>query len=145
MRRKSLVIERLAVALAGAMLAGACAHAAEADALAISANIQARHLPFGTIIDPVFASPGSDQIVAYTRFGESAGDAPDRFSQRPRLERSAAGWKHQHNISDPARPDPDIPANRPARQSDPLLDLVRREPPGPGCPGHDSNRIGSAE
>ena len=72
MRRKSLAIERLAVALAGAMLAGACAHAAEADALAISANIQARHLPFGTIIDPVFASAGSDQIVAYTRCGDSA-------------------------------------------------------------------------
>jgi len=29
------------------------AFAAEPDALAISANIQARHLPFGTILDPV--------------------------------------------------------------------------------------------
>src|SRR5580698_7491170 len=46
--------------------------AAEADALAISANIQARHLPYGTIIDPVFASPTSDQIVGYTRCGDSA-------------------------------------------------------------------------
>src|SRR6267154_339464 len=46
--------------------------AAEADAVAILANIQARHLPFGTILDPVFASPGSDQIVGYTHCGDSA-------------------------------------------------------------------------
>lgn len=48
------------------------AHAAESDALAISANIQARHLPFGTIIDPIFAAANSDQIVGYTRCGDSA-------------------------------------------------------------------------
>lgn len=29
-----------------------CGHASEADALAISANIRARHMPFGTILDP---------------------------------------------------------------------------------------------
>jgi len=46
--------------------------AAEADALAITANIQARHLPFGTILDPIFAAPASDQIVGYTRCGDSA-------------------------------------------------------------------------
>src|SRR5437879_2830432 len=46
--------------------------ASEADALAISANIQARHLPFGTILDPIYASPSSDQIVGYTRCGDSA-------------------------------------------------------------------------
>lgn len=46
--------------------------AAEPDALAISATIQARHLPFGTILDPIFASPDSDQIVDYTRCGDSA-------------------------------------------------------------------------
>lgn len=46
--------------------------ASEADALAISANIQARHMPFGTILDPVNASPASDQIVGYTRCGDSA-------------------------------------------------------------------------
>jgi hypothetical protein len=46
--------------------------AAEPDALAISANIQARHTPFGTILDPIFASPTSDQIVGYTRCGDSA-------------------------------------------------------------------------
>ena len=46
--------------------------AAESDALAISANIQARHVPFGTILDPVFAAPDSDQITGYTRCGDSA-------------------------------------------------------------------------
>src|SRR5512132_67499 len=49
-----------------------CLHAAEADALAISANIQAKHLPYGTIIDPMYAAPDSDQIVNYTRCGDSA-------------------------------------------------------------------------
>jgi uncharacterized protein (TIGR03437 family) len=51
---------------------GFLANAAESDALAISANIQARHLPFGTILDPIYASPTSDQIVGYTRCGDSA-------------------------------------------------------------------------
>ncbi len=46
--------------------------AAESDALAISANIQARHTPFGTILDPMFASASSDQIIGYTRCGDSA-------------------------------------------------------------------------
>lgn len=48
------------------------ARATEADALAISANIQAKHLPFGTILNPMYASPTSDQIVGYTRCGDSA-------------------------------------------------------------------------
>jgi hypothetical protein len=52
-------------------------HAAEADALAISRNIQQRHLPYGTVFDPVFASsdPGSPaftEVVSYTRAGDSA-------------------------------------------------------------------------
>ena len=46
--------------------------AAEADALAISANIQAIHLPFGTILDPIYSSPTSTTIVGYTRCGDSA-------------------------------------------------------------------------
>ncbi len=46
--------------------------AAESDALSIDANIQARHMPYGTIIDPVFASATSDQIAGYTRCGDSA-------------------------------------------------------------------------
>src|SRR5216683_1230296 len=51
---------------------GVYGSAAETDALAISANIQARHLPYGAILDPVFASADSDQIVGYTRCGDSA-------------------------------------------------------------------------
>lgn len=46
--------------------------ASEADALAIEAGIQARHLPFGTILDPINASSSSTQIVGYTRCGDSA-------------------------------------------------------------------------
>src|SRR5450755_3691817 len=46
--------------------------ASEADAVAISANIQARHVPFGTLLDPIYASPTSDQIMGYTRCGDSA-------------------------------------------------------------------------
>ena len=48
------------------------AYGGEADALAISANIRARHMPFGTILDPVFASSNSNSIVGYTRCGDSA-------------------------------------------------------------------------
>jgi uncharacterized protein (TIGR03437 family) len=46
--------------------------ASESDALAIDANIRARHLPFGTLLDPIYAAPDSDQIVGYTRCGDSA-------------------------------------------------------------------------
>ena len=53
------------------LLASQC-RGSEADALAISANIQARHTPFGTVLDPILASSTSDQIVAYTRCGDSA-------------------------------------------------------------------------
>jgi hypothetical protein len=57
---------------AAAVIGSAPASAAEADALAISANIQARHTPFGTILDPIFAFRASDQIIGYTRCGDSA-------------------------------------------------------------------------
>ena len=46
--------------------------ASELDALAISANIRARHVPFATLLDPIYASPTSDQITQYTRCGDSA-------------------------------------------------------------------------
>jgi uncharacterized protein (TIGR03437 family) len=46
--------------------------ASEADALAISAKIQSRFLPFGTILEPIYASPTSDQIIDYTDCGDSA-------------------------------------------------------------------------
>jgi uncharacterized protein (TIGR03437 family) len=49
------------------------ARPSEADALAISANIRARHMPFGAILDPIYASTtNNDQIVGYTRCGDSA-------------------------------------------------------------------------
>jgi uncharacterized protein (TIGR03437 family) len=48
------------------------AGAAEADALAISKNIQNRHFPHGTLLDPIFDSPTGNQIVSYTRCGDSA-------------------------------------------------------------------------
>ncbi|MBO0800231.1 MAG: hypothetical protein J2P31_15530, partial [Blastocatellia bacterium] len=47
-------------------------YGSENDAVAISNNIQQRHLPYGTILDPVYASPDSDQIVGYTRAADSA-------------------------------------------------------------------------
>src|SRR5262249_2849574 len=61
----------LAILLLGAT-ASFPGHASEADAVAISANIQTRHWPFGTILDPVYASSTSDQITGYTRCGDSA-------------------------------------------------------------------------
>ena len=64
---------RLMIAALFVLLGSFCpGSAAEADALAISLNIQARHLPFGTVLDPVFASPTSNQIVTYSRCGDSA-------------------------------------------------------------------------
>jgi hypothetical protein len=50
--------------------------ASEQDAIDISRNIRERHMPFGTILDPIFAAPVSapngDQIVGYTHCGDSA-------------------------------------------------------------------------
>jgi hypothetical protein len=48
------------------------AFAAEQDALAIDANIQARHLPYGAIMDPILSLPDLAQVVDYTRCGDSA-------------------------------------------------------------------------
>ncbi len=50
----------------------ASAWASESDALAISANIRARHMPFGTVLDPIFTAPDSSQIAGYTRCGDSS-------------------------------------------------------------------------
>ena len=44
----------------------------EEAALRISREIQERHLPHETIMDPIFAAPDSDEIVNYTRAGDSA-------------------------------------------------------------------------
>jgi uncharacterized protein (TIGR03437 family) len=60
------------ILVAAAILGALPARASEADAAAISAGIQARHMPFGTILDPMYATPASNQIVGYTRCGDSA-------------------------------------------------------------------------
>jgi hypothetical protein len=44
----------------------------EVGALAISANIRAKHMPFGAILDPVYADPISNDIIGYTHCGDSA-------------------------------------------------------------------------
>ena len=54
------------------VLSLSAAHAAEQDALAIDANILARHMPYGTIIDPVLSLPDLSTVVDYTRCGDSA-------------------------------------------------------------------------
>jgi len=48
------------------------AFCAEKDALAIEATIEARHLPYGAILDPVLSLPDLSQVVSYTRCGDSA-------------------------------------------------------------------------
>ena len=52
------------------LLVAAHVNAAEPEALAISANIQARHTPFGTVLDPFYASATGDRITGYTRRAE---------------------------------------------------------------------------
>src|SRR5215469_9518242 len=49
-----------------------CLLASEAAALAIDAAILARHMPFGTILSPIYASSASAEIIGYTRCGDSA-------------------------------------------------------------------------
>ncbi len=46
--------------------------AGEADALEIHEQIRARHMPYSMVIDPVYRSADSDEIVSYTRCGDSA-------------------------------------------------------------------------
>ena len=62
---------RLFTLAALAALVFACC-GCQSDALAIDATIQSRHVPYGGILDPVFASPTSTQITGYTRCGDSA-------------------------------------------------------------------------
>jgi hypothetical protein len=57
------------VALASLVLA-CCG--CQSDALSIDATIQSRHVPFGGILDPIFASSTSESITGYTRCGDSA-------------------------------------------------------------------------
>ena len=58
----------LTLALGLSALSTSCQEIADA----ISANIQGRHMPFGTVIDPIFASSYSDTIAGYTRCADSA-------------------------------------------------------------------------
>jgi hypothetical protein len=44
----------------------------EAEAIRISARIREQHMPYLTIMDPLFASPESDTLVSYSRAGDSA-------------------------------------------------------------------------
>src|SRR5262245_45660238 len=61
----------LTLIIAVSFMVAGTVYGSENDAVAISNNIQQRHLPYSTIIDPVFASPVSDQIVGYTRAADS--------------------------------------------------------------------------
>jgi hypothetical protein len=60
------------IVIAAFVGAAGLATAAEVDALAISKNIENRHFPHYTLLDPIFDSPTGDQIVSYTRCGDSA-------------------------------------------------------------------------
>jgi hypothetical protein len=46
--------------------------AAEADAVSLTATIRARHMPYGAILDPIFVSPDTEEMLTYTRCGDSA-------------------------------------------------------------------------
>src|SRR5262245_31173613 len=65
-------LRALLLCLSQLLLVGQVWGQTEPEALAISHTIQQRHLPYGTILDPVFATPESDQIVGYARAGDSA-------------------------------------------------------------------------
>lgn len=46
--------------------------AGETEAIEIHEQIRARHMPYSALIDPVYRSADSDEIVSYTRCGDSA-------------------------------------------------------------------------
>ena len=54
------------------LAAGVPAYGSEEDALSISKNIQALHMPYNVIIDPVFAAPTSNEVVSYSRGGNAS-------------------------------------------------------------------------
>lgn len=54
------------------LAAGVPAYGSEQDALSISNNIQALHMPYNVIIDSVFATPTSDEVVSYSRGGNAS-------------------------------------------------------------------------
>jgi hypothetical protein len=65
------IIRPLALVLLAAVAAPS-ALASEADALVISATIQERHVPHGTVIDPIFTTADGTVVDRYTRGGDSA-------------------------------------------------------------------------
>jgi hypothetical protein len=76
LRRSRTTLQILVIALS-LVAAVRLVQAAEPEALAISRNIQQFHVPYGTVLDPVFASsdpasPSYAEIVSYTRAGDSA-------------------------------------------------------------------------
>jgi len=54
------------------LAAGVPAYGSEQDALWISNNIQALHMPYNVIVDPVFATPSSAEVVGYSRAGNAS-------------------------------------------------------------------------
>jgi hypothetical protein len=54
------------------LVEGVPAYGSEQDALWISNNIQALHMPYNVIIDPVFATPTSAEVVSYSRGGNAS-------------------------------------------------------------------------
>ena len=75
----------------------------DATGISISDNIQVRHLPHGTILDPVFESATSNQIVSYAHAGDSAiwtGHYLAAEAFRHRVTRSADALQHvKHAIA----------------------------------------------
>jgi hypothetical protein len=65
-------MKRIAMILIGVLVSVSPVVGAENDAVAISRNIRQRHMPHGTILDPVFTAPDSDVIDYYARGGDSA-------------------------------------------------------------------------
>ena len=62
-------------------------YGSEQDALWISENIQALHMPYNVIIDPVFASPTSADVVSYSRGGNAS-----RIYQQGKTEIHVGVW-----------------------------------------------------
>jgi hypothetical protein len=63
---------RLLGVLVFACVLAAVAGASEADALRIEQQLLDHHVPYGAILDPVFAGASSDEIAGYSRCGDSA-------------------------------------------------------------------------
>ena len=68
MRSTNLVL----VVLVGVRILVCPAFSAEPDALAITANLVAHHLPFGTVIEQVYDTPTTNNIVGYAECGDAA-------------------------------------------------------------------------